>query len=62
MNWQNMIKEKAKVIQNKGQWYVYLCIQKKEYEKSKPVENVLALDRGVRHISVTTNKYSKYKT
>ena len=28
---------------------------KKEYEKSKPVENVLAIDLGVRYISVTTN-------
>jgi putative transposase len=44
----------AKVIQQAGEWYIFLTIQK-ETEKPKPATNVLAIDLGVRHIAVTTN-------
>ena len=44
----------AKVIQQAGQWYIFLCIEK-ESEEPKPASNILAIDLGVRHIAVTTN-------
>jgi putative transposase len=44
----------AKVIQQAGEWYIFLCIEK-ETEQPKPATNVLAIDLGVRHIAVTTN-------
>ena len=43
----------AKVIQQTGEWYIFLCIEK-ETEETKP-SNVLAIDLGVTHIAVTTN-------
>jgi putative transposase len=46
----------AKVIQQAGEWYIFLCIEKEEEtEQPKPAINVLAIDLGVRHIAVTTN-------
>lgn len=44
----------AKVLQQAGEWYIFLCIEK-ETEQAKPATNVLAIDLGVRHIAVTTN-------
>jgi len=46
----------AKVVQQEGEWFVYLCIEKKkETEEPKAASNILAIDLGVRHIAVTTN-------
>jgi putative transposase len=44
----------AKVIQQAGEWYVYICIEK-ETQEPKPASNVVAIDLGIRHIAVTTN-------
>jgi transposase len=44
----------AKVIQQEGEWFVYLCIEK-DTEEPKPASNVLDIDLGVRNIAVTTN-------
>ena len=43
----------AKVIQQAGEWYIFLCIEKET--EPKPAKNVLAIDLGVHHIAVTTN-------
>ncbi len=49
----------AKVIQQAGNWYIFLCIEKEEDEiqqqPSKPATNVLAIDLGVHNIAVTVN-------
>jgi putative transposase len=44
----------AKVVQQRGEWYILLCIEK-ETEQPKPATNVLAIDLGVHHLAVTTN-------
>ena len=47
----------AKVIQQAGEWYIFLCIEKEieQPQQPQPASNVLAIDLGVRHIAVTTN-------
>ena len=45
----------AKVIQQAGEWYIFLCIEKEIEQPKQPASNVLAIDLGVRHIAVTTN-------
>lgn len=46
--------KETKVIQQAGEWYIFLCIEKED-EQPKPASNVLAIDLGVRHIAVTIN-------
>jgi transposase len=48
----------AKVIQQAGKWYIFLCIEK-ETEQPKLVTSVFAIDLGVWHIAVTTNTANK---
>jgi len=45
----------AKVIQQTGEWYIFLCIEKETEQQPHPTLNILAIDLGVRHIAVTTN-------
>jgi IS605 OrfB family transposase len=44
----------AKVIRQRDDWYVFLCIEKESPSPKQPT-SILAIDLGVRHIAVTTN-------
>ncbi len=45
----------AKVIQQAGNWYILLCIEKEAEQPSRPATNILAIDLGVHNIAVTVN-------